>query len=58
MPPPDPSQPDQMQQMIQQTVYRILADPLQYPDEMTNWLTTFISLNSPIPAVASASAAK
>jgi hypothetical protein len=46
---PDPSQPDQFEAKVRQIVYQILNDPLSYPDGMTNWLSTFISLNAPAP---------
>ena len=44
---PDPSQPDQFDAKIRQIVLSILNDPLSYPDGMTNWLATFVSLNAP-----------
>lgn len=43
---PDPSMPNQMDARIRQIVYDILNDPLSYPPGMTNWLTTFVGLNS------------
>ena len=49
---PDPSQPDQFEQRVRQIVYAVLNDPLGYPDAMTNWLTTFVSLNSTNPPTA------
>jgi hypothetical protein len=42
---PDPSQPNAMDARIRQIVFDILKDPISFPDEMTNWLTTFVSLN-------------
>ena len=47
---PDPSLPDQFETKVRQIVISILNDPLSYPDGMTNWLTTFVSLNAPPPA--------
>ena len=46
---PDPSQPDQFEEEVRRIVYAVLSDPLAYPDGMTNWLATYISLNAPPP---------
>lgn len=43
---PDPSQPNQMDARIRELIYQALSDPLAYPPEMTNWLSTFVSLNA------------
>ncbi len=48
---PDPSQPDQFDAKVRQIVIAVLSDPLSYPDAMTNWLATYISLNAPAPSV-------
>ena len=45
--PPDPSQPNPQTVMIRQEVFRILADPMQYPDQMVSWLSEFIIANPP-----------
>lgn len=53
--PPDPSVPDRFEERMKQLILDTLRDPLSYPDEMTNWLTTYISLQTP-SAVHAASA--
>lgn len=44
--PPDPSRPDQLKDMMRQQVEEFLKDPLNYPNEMVDWVTQFTSLNS------------
>jgi len=46
---PDPSQPDQFEKRVQEMIEKRLNDPLSYPDAMTNWLATFVVLNTPDP---------
>lgn len=44
--PPDPSQPNKMQQMIQQEITKFLSDPDQYPDPFVSWMGSFINLTA------------
>lgn len=44
--PPDPSRPDPLNERIRSSVLQVLKDPLQWPDEMTTYLASFVALNA------------
>ncbi len=43
------SVPPAVEARVMEMIEKRLSDPLSYPDSMTNWLATFVALNTPDP---------